>query len=214
MSEIKFVFHAPFKRKLAAVKKAPKLAAEAQVASAKKAACQVVFNFQDGLRRNNFHLRPLKAETEARKRKLGMSLPHAPLYGLGLEDRDSYINGLVVRRYRAGSRVRTVITPSRRLHHAPVTQRGKRGKRVPLALLLHVHEHGAFIKQGHGIVVLPPRPAVRLAWERTLRKLRERTRGAAMRAALAEYIKTSKEVRFRAMARFNEKERQILDQRD
>jgi len=215
---VKFVLRARWTKKLQALHRAPKLANEAVLTGAQRAAAWTVIAYQEGLRQNSLRLRPLKPSTVKAKRRLGMKRPRSPLYGLGEDNRDSLANGLVVRNWKRGGRTTVTITPSRRAHHARV-RRGRKlrrawgDRRVPISLLIHVHEFGAFIRRGKGTIIIPPRPAVRTAFERALRKVRGTSRNKQMRAALAELINRSVDTRFRSMARFEQKEREILDRR-
>jgi len=219
---VNFRFTKRYEAKAKAFKRLPKIVDRVLVDNAKQCAASMVFNFQEGIRLNSFRLRPLQSGTVDRKEALEMERPRSPLYGLGLDHPDSLINALRVTTIeREGRRTSVRVSPSEHKHHPPVRRgesrrrRARRGeKTITLAKLLHIHEYGAFIKRGKGIIVLPPRPAVRLAWERTLKQIRARKTGEKLRAALLEAINYSKDERLKNMVRFTSRERKILDARD
>ena len=219
---IKFRFNEGYEQKLSMIKRLPKLVAKATFDDGRKAAAQVIANFQDGIKMNNFHLRPLKPGTVKGKRRMQMTRPKVPLYGLGEENKDSYVNALFVAVHQGKTRTTYVIGASSRKHHPPVRiarsgkrklARSKASKQLPLSKLIRIHEHGAFIRHGKGVIIIPPRPAVRMAWERMLKQRRGKTKAVDMRKALAEAIQKSKTTRLREMSRFTARERKILDRR-
>jgi len=206
----RFVFTNNFKAKLKAVSKAGELCVKAEVANANKAAVMVVQEFQQGIRNNRLGLRKLRPATVSAKRRQKMVLPSTPLYGLGDYHRDTLINSLYVRPYGGGHKKTTVaVMVSKRAHH----HEGK-GKRIRLDALLWIHEHGAFIKRGGTIIALPPRPALRIAWERAIRKVRAQHRAPKMKAALTELLNHQREARLVEMQRYTVQERRILDRHD
>jgi len=208
-----FVFTASFARKKKAVHEAAKLAGAVQVANAKRAAASLVREFQEGLRNNDLRLRKLKPATVAAKTRKAMVLPRNPLYGLGDYDPDTLINAFYVREFKTQVRV----VASKRKHHPAKGHRshhkGKGQKTIRIDELLFIHEHGATIQRGGRLTVLPPRPAVRLSFERAMRKLSKKTAAREMRKGLAEFIQKSKSARLREMTRFNTREKKILDSR-
>lgn len=147
-----------------------------------KNANSLIENFQDGLRKNSFKLPPLKPETVRRKTAQGLPKPRVPLYGQGdQEDEKSYINMLRIRKLKNGYRV----YPSWAKHHSGD---------IELRTLFWIHEKGAVIRQMRGgkivVIRIPPRPAFRKAYLRTLRQIRQRETSKDVRRAITRLINT------------------------
>ena len=148
----------------------------------KRQACRMVVNFQEGIKKNNFQLERLKSATIDKKYDKAYPAPNRPLYGLGETD-VAFLNMLRIRKLKYGWKV----APSWAKH---------RESNLPLRALLEIHEYGkSFVNAGGTVTRIPPRPAFRKAYERTLKQQRE-VSGPEVRKKLNEFIRTGKKEYF------------------
>jgi len=180
--KIKVKYSNSFKAKQMRIKNLPKLKDDVFMSMTKRNARLFNKNFKEGIKQNSFKLEKLADGTIIRKRQLGMELPETPLYGKG-DDRkkDSYINMLRIRKLKNGWK----ITISKQMHWS---------KKIKLDYLYNIHEFGALIKRGNGIVRIPARPAYQKAYEMTLKQLAKlEPKGSGVKTAINQLINTGKQ---------------------
>ena len=173
------------------VQRLPQLGIGMMRAKAKKDAKGVIKLFQDGIKNRSLRLKPLKPETVAEKERKGWSKPNNPLYGIGLDDPNTYINALEV--VEKGNRL-FIVQPKKKMHRADPDNPGK--KRIRLDQLFDVHEYGTVIANGFGrgiFIRIPARPALRYAYRAYLRKRLREDPTPAVRIAIAKYIRNGDE---------------------
>ncbi len=172
------------------IRRLPRLMIKQMRAHARRDARAVIQEFRRGIAEDSLRLRRLRPKTIERKEGKGFEQPDTPLYGLGFADKRSYVNMLHV--VHVGQRM-FVVRPKAGYHH------GKRypgdpdpkPKTIKLKDLFDVHEYGTIIHNafGRGLTVrIPPRPALRFAYRRYLRRRAKEDPAAAVRAAIAKYI--------------------------
>jgi hypothetical protein len=159
--------------------------------------------FQDGIRRNDFGLFPLKAGTIAAKRNMtfkkgrgkGRSKidvpykkPETPLYGAGLDiDEKTYINMLRIFKKKD----HFLVAPSRAKHHK---------SDLKLKDLFDVHEKGRTIIMPNGTaIVIPPRPALLRAYIRFLNEKKQSKPAEKFKRELTKYIYTGESSWFKTL---------------
>lgn len=159
----------------------PKECREVFSAALKRDALRTMRNFKVGIKRNELGLRSLKPETEARKAAEGLKKPTFPLYGHGDEfERTSYMNMLRIKERKQGF----VVSPSSEEHHSGS---------MALKDLWDVHEHGTIIKgRGGALIRIPPRPALRKAFNQAMKDRNMRESEKIIKAAIVLYLKTKK----------------------
>jgi hypothetical protein len=127
---------------------------------------------------NNFGLQKLADWTIQRKMTQGMERPQVPLYGMGDDKKDdSYINGLRLRKLKDGYKVFF----SRKKHWSG---------ELTLEDLYQIHENGAVFKKGETVIIIPPRPAFRKAFVRTLKQLKAQETADDVKRVYSQYIRT------------------------
>jgi hypothetical protein len=163
------------------------------LSATKRNAMGMVFNFQNGIRMNNFGLEKLKDGTIQRKSSQGMERPQVPLFGAG-DDRkdDSYINGLRLRKLKNGYKVFF----SKKKHWSGT---------ITLDVLHRIHEDGAVFKRGETVIIIPPRPAFRKAFIRTLKQLKAQETASEVKKVYADYIRSGQKSTVDKYNRFLEK---------
>lgn len=150
-------------------------------AGAKKHAINVIKEFQNGIKNNTLGLDKLADLTVSRKKSAGMTKPQNPLYGEGMNKDNTYYYALRIKAVKQG-RVQVV---GRQAKHWKAD--------LTLAHLLAIHEYGVTIitKTGQAIIV-PPRPALKNAFEKVMKKL-AKGEVPAMRKAIASYVQDGRE---------------------
>lgn len=106
--------------------------------------------FKTGLKRNLFGLKPLKENTVKQKKSKGYPRPRYPLYGKGVREKNSLTNVFKKVKKGSGKRGRIDIVMRKDMHHSG---------RLPLDVLLKIHNSGATISRGGRTWRLPPRRA-------------------------------------------------------
>jgi len=217
---MKVEFSNTYNAKRKRIRNIPKIMATVASSSGKRKAAQVILNFQQGIKTNRFGLRPLKPRTISRKIHFQFTKPKVPLYGLGDLDQNSLINSLGVTVSKMGSKKVFLIGARKGFHHYPVTisksgerRFNKNAKRLPLRVLLKVHELGKVIRNGKAIIVIPPRPAIHMAYERTLRQMRAdvREQSPEVKKAITQYIMKSKQDRLNNLQKMSAAERKAIE---
>ena len=171
------------------IQRLPRLMIKQMKAHARKDAQGVIDEFREGIKNDSLKLRRLKPSTIASKERYGLNQPGTPLYGLGLDDKRSYINMLHIR--NEGNRL-FVVRPKAGYHHGKKKPGDSPKKQIKLKDLFDVHEHGTVIANafGRGIVVrIHPRPALRYAFRNYMRKRAKADPTTAVRAAIAKYVR-------------------------
>jgi len=170
------------------VRRLPKLMVKQMQAHARRDANAVIKEFRDGISNDAVMWRRLRPVTLERKTRRGREAPETPLYGLGMEAR-SYVNMLHVK--KVGDRM-YVVRPKPGYHHGRRWPGDQAKKQIKLKDLFDVHEYGAVINNafGKGIVVrIPPRPALRFAYKKYIRRRARQDPAVAVRVAIAKYIR-------------------------
>ena len=182
------------------IRRLPKLVNNAMDAQTKKDVKNVIIEFQNGIRRNDFGLKQLSGVTIQNKADAGMTKPNTPLYGEGDSQRNSLINALSFRKIKNGYR----LYRRRAKHHKAD---------LPLNVLLAIHENGAIIKVTERmraflhyigihlrretlVVRIPPRPVVDKAIIRMLQKKKTKDPDKMIQEAINQLIRTGKESMF------------------
>lgn len=181
---IKAKFSDTYTAKLKRIRGLPQLVKESADASTQRDVKGIIKDFQDGIRKDSFDLTDLKYSTIKSKKSQGYSKPGTPLYGLGDNGGNTYINMFIIKKLKNGYR----ITARWANHH-------KAG--IPLRTLFFIHENGAIINTGKGLIRIPPRPAFRKAFRRYLRRRLKGETSKDVRSAMRETIKTGKTTKFR-----------------
>lgn len=186
------------------IRRLPKLVNNAMDAQTKKDAKNVIKEYQNGIRRNNFGLEKLSGATINRKNDQGLTKPETPLYGEGDGQGNSIINAIAIRKIKNGWR----IYRRRAKHH---------GANLPLNVLLSILENGALIQvtermraflhyigihlsQNTAVIRIPPRPVVDKAISRMLKKKKAGEPAASVRKAINELLRTGKENELKKLA--------------
>jgi len=171
------------------VRRLPKLMISQMKAHARRDANGVIKEFRDGISNDALMLRRLRPLTIESKARRALESPETPLYGLGMEDRRSYVNMLHVK--KVGDRM-YVVRPKPGYHHGKRWPGDQAKKQIKLKDLFDVHEYGAVINNafGRGIVVrIPPRPALRFAYKKYIRRRARQDPAVAVRVAIAKYVR-------------------------
>lgn len=171
------------------VRRLPKLMIKQMEAHARKDANAVIKEFRDGISNDGLMLRRLRPLTIESKTRRGLGEPTFPLYALGLGNSRSYVNMLHVK--KVGDRM-YVVRPRPGYHHGKRWPGDQAKKQIKLKDLFDVHEYGAVINNafGRGIVVrIPPRPALRFAYKKYIRRRAREDPAVAVRVAIAKYIR-------------------------
>jgi hypothetical protein len=138
--------------------------------------------FQDGIRKNKFHLEKLKPGTISAKKKRGYKKPRTPLYGMGDDHNKSLINALLIKKIKDGWSVY-----ARWSKHYEAN--------MQIRQLLYLHENGCIIKRGTTMIRIPPRPALKLAYSKLMREFNKRGEAKKIKDMITTYIKTGREVK-------------------
>ena len=133
--------------------------------------------FQDGLKENSFGLASLDPKTIERKNKLGYDNPNSPLYGKGDREKNSYYNMWVIFPTANGY----VVRPRNAKHWK---------SDLKLKDLFAVHEFGRTIQIGDRIIVLKPRPAGKIAFDKYLKTVSKKDTSQKVKRAITKYIKS------------------------
>jgi len=185
---VKAKFSKHFEAVKSRVRRLPKMMIGHLKAHARKDANGVIEEFKDGIANDSLRLERLRPATIESKERHGLGQPTTPLFGLGLEDRRSYVNMLHVR--KVAERM-YVVRPKPGYHHGKTEPGDPPKKAVKLKDLFDVHEYGALIANafGKGIVVrIPPRPALRFAYKKYIRRRAREDPAVKVRAAIARFV--------------------------
>lgn len=192
----KFKFSDNFKAVRSRIKRLPKLVNNALDAQTKKDIINVINEYKEGIKRNNFNLEALKDSTKKAKKRAGLPKPNTPLYGKGESRKNSLINALSFRKIKNGYRL---YRRKAKHHSADLT----------LDVLLSIHENGAIIKNGFGkgiFIRIPPRPVVDKAIVRMLQKKKKRDDNKEVRKAINMLIREGKDNAFKKLYKLNSSE--------
>jgi len=182
---IEATFSPAMKAQLKRIQNLPRLYNDVVHASVKRDALGVITEFRMGIKKNSLGLDPLSMRTIDKKRAEGLKKPIYPLYGVGPDDVDSYMNMMVVKKIDNGYEV----TPSEEWHHT---------EKIKLDHLFQIHEYGATIKLGRGrntrYIKIPPRPALFLGYQKYMnkRKRMEPKPAVEVKRAINQYVKEGK----------------------
>lgn len=168
----------------------PTLMIDQMKARAKRDATAVVENFKTGISEDKLKLERLKPGTVKSKAGRALEHPDHPLYGLGYDEPDSYVNALEV--VNVGERL-WAVRPREAWHHGKSEPEDQREQKIRLKDLFNVHEYGAMITNafGRGITVrIPPRPALRYAYRAYMAERAKADPSVKMRAAIAKHVQT------------------------
>jgi hypothetical protein len=167
--------------KLRRMDRLPVMAERIAMGKFKTYAKWLVKAFQDGISNDKLNLERLKTETIIAKARKGLPQPATPLYGKGKSVKNSFVNMLIIREIENGY----LVAPKLTKHHKA---------KLTLDQLHKIHEYGCTIatKNG-GLIRIPPRPALRLAWEETKREIKKDTPVLARKIekALTIFINTA-----------------------
>ena len=149
-------------------------------------------NFKEGIKTRAFGLKELTPGTIKRKQLLGQERPETPLYGMGDEKkRNSYINMLRIKNIKGGF----MVSPSKNKHYS---------RKIELNRLWAVHELGTTINlgerqsiktkvvRGKTIIRIPPRPALLMAFRKTMAMRNMKRDAKLIKVALQKYAMTGK----------------------
>jgi hypothetical protein len=143
-------------------------------------ALRTIKNFHDGIKKMSFGLERLKDNTIKRKMREGMAIPDAPLYGKGDEKKDnSYVNMLRLKKIDIQGRNGYKVFPSVKKHWKA---------NLPLNVLLRVHELGTIINNHGKLIRIPARPALEMAYEKTLTERKKLEPSRMVKKAILDYI--------------------------
>jgi hypothetical protein len=168
------------------IQRLPRLVIGQMKAKAKHDAQRVIEVFQDGISQQNLRLQRLKPATIKKKAERGWMQPTTPLYGIGFDDSNTYVNMLEV--VNVGDR-KWAVRPKKGLHRIDPDEPQK--KRIPLKVLFDVHEYGATITNGFGrgiFIRIPPRPALRYSYRRYMAMRMKEDPSVKVRVAIAKYV--------------------------
>ena len=167
------------------IKNLPTIALHAVNTIYKKDAVGFIVEFEKGLNSRSFGLTPLKPKTIEKKKKLGLKKPKTELIGRGKDDIDSYINLFRIRKAKNGNG--WIVTPREDSHYSG----------VEFKKMFFIHEYGATIEytneKGNQVLIrIPPRPAMRKAFNRYLRRYGKKDTIKQVKKAIAQIIKDGK----------------------
>jgi len=188
---VTFKFSLNHKAILSRIRRLPKLVNDAMDGQTKKDVINVIDEFKNGIKRNNFGLEALSELTIKSKELKGMEKPNAPLYGLGDSKKNSLINALAFRKIKNGYR----LYRRRAKHHTA---------NLPLNILLAIHEQGALIKTKNALIRIPPRPVVDKAITRALKKKKKNEPSRSVKKAINKLLKTGNENMFKKLSTVKE----------
>jgi len=171
----------------------PKLVEDAIEASARRDAEGVIERFHDGIKEDKLGLVPLKEPTISRKEALDLEKPESPLYALG----DEFVQGTfanMLECVRDGQARRYAVRPRDEYHYTvKVSPGGERTivrTKLKLKDLFEIHEYGCTLHSG---ARLPPRPALRYAYEKYLRERAKLDPAKKVRDAIRKFVKDGDE---------------------
>ncbi len=176
------------------VRRLPKLMIKQMEAHALRDANGVIKEFRDGISNDGLMLKRLRPLTIESKTRRGLEAPETPLYAMGLGDSRSYANMLHVK--KVGDRM-YVVRPKPGYHHGKRWPGDQAKKQIKLKDLFDVHEYGAVINNafGRGLIVrIPPRPALRFAYRKYIRRRARQDPAVAVRVAIAKYVRMGDKV--------------------
>jgi hypothetical protein len=177
---ISIKFTQQYKDKIKRIKKAPGITKRYIDSMLHELATEYIEIFQDGVRKNKFHLEKLKPATIAAKKIKGYKKPRTPLYGKGDDHNKSLINALLIKKIKDGWSVYARWSK----HHEANMQ---------IRQLLYLHENGCIIKRGTTMIRIPPRPALKLAYSKLMRDFNKGQEAKKIKELLTTYIQTGKE---------------------
>lgn len=186
-------FSNSYEAKKKRIQRLPKLVNEAADTFSKKDAVAIIDTFQIGIRENSFSLVPLADSTKRRKMSQGMPMPSNPLYGLGDDEKNSYINVFKIRKLKKGYR----IYPRWAKHH---------DSSLSLRSLFEIHEEGRLITMPSGTIIrIPPRPAFTLAFRKHLSEKAKQETSQKVSNAMMKYVNKNSMKEFKEISK-NKKE--------
>ena len=178
--------------KMARIKRLPVYYDKAMHGQRKKDGIELIKIFHDGIKENELYLNALAEKTIKGKLKKGYERPGSPLYGKGdKEHKKSYSNMLRLGKLRNGWKV----FASWGMHWS--------GK-IKLRDLLKIHEEGATIKRGEGLIKIPPRPAFWRSYRKLMDKIQtdQKEQSKEVKSAINEYINKGELTRFNKMMKY------------
>lgn len=208
-------FSTTYDAKRKRIARLPKLIRETAETQSLKDAMGIVTAYQDGLRKNNFKLASLHPFSVQRKVEAGYDRPKAPLYGAGDSLERTLYNGLIIVKGKGKWFVRF----SNKKHHT---------SDLTLNQLHLIHENGAVIKvtdkmrkflhyiglhlkASTKIIRIPPRPVMRKALNRHLRKRKREENTREVKRAIQALINRNDESIFRKLNDYTEREKELLN---
>lgn len=183
-------FSNSYEAKKKRIARLPKMAEDAMMAHMKWNATQLILEFQDGIRKNNFGLEKMKQASITSKMRKTYKMPATPLYGLGDRSDKSYINMMRIKKIKHGYKV----YPSWAKHH---------DSNLKLNELFKIHEYGCTFTTKNGTAVrIPPRPAFFKAYERMMSKMERDSRETSkeVKRAMTQYVNEGKNNLFEKIA--------------
>lgn len=178
--------------KLRRIKNLPKEAMSMFKATLHRNALLTMKNFKVGITTRSFGLQKLKNGTIKRKKGSGMERPDTPLYGVGDEQkRNSYINMLRIKNIKGGY----MVSPAKTKHWS---------RKIDLYRLWRVHELGTTINlgartsikthiaRGKTLIRIPPRPALLMAFRKTMNNRNIKRDARILKNALKKYAESGK----------------------
>ena len=195
MVKVKFSQNYWAKRKR--IQRLPKFMTKIADTTSKKDAIGLIRVFREGIKKNSFRLKTLHPQTVENKNEKGLSRPRTPLYALGDEEENSYINMLRIRRLKRGYRV----APSRAKHHESqlklkdlfVVHEFGTVINVTPKMRAYLHYIGIHLKAGTNVIRIPPRPAFFYAFRRYMAQKKKMDIAPEVKKAMANYVMTGKE---------------------
>jgi len=202
---VKAKFSMNYRAIQARIRRLPKILTDRLEGYAKRDAVGVVREFQQGLEERSLRLKPLEPSTVQRKAALGLEHPDHPLWGLGLEERRSYVNMMEVKRVGKA----WIVRPKNRFHHGKRKPGDPGERKIRLRDLFDVHEYGATVIGAFGhkgqVVRVPARPAFRYAYRRYMAGRASRDPAGEVKQAIVRYVQTGDR---KALARIEAKEQE------
>ena len=183
---LKIKFSNTYDSKIKRIKALPVKTESVMFSIVKHYCLSVIKNFHDGIKDMTFGLRELSDKTIVRKRRRGFSIPQAPIYAAGDDQEDdSYVNMLRIRKIDGFGKKGFQVYPSKKKHWE---------SKLRLDELLDIHEKGRTITTKSGTTFrIPPRPALRKAYEKTLRDRKLIEPSKMVQKAIDVYLKTGNE---------------------
>lgn len=189
---VKVKYSNNYLKKLSRLRNLSKEAMAMLKAPLKRDALLTMKNFKEGIKNRSFGLKKLEDGTIRRKQLLGMERPDTPLFGKGDEQkRNSYINMLRIKHVKGGY----MVTPAKTKHWS---------RKIELNRLWKVHELGTTIAlgarqsiktkqtRGNTLIRIPPRPALLMAYRKTMTMRNVKADAKIIKRALAIYAETGK----------------------